>query len=161
MTQPLPQAPVPAQAPPFAAMLRGAVVPTVCTAPVIVLGFWATRHTSGGLAALLGVCVALAFLATGLLVVSRMAKTNPMSVLVVAVAVYLGQIIVLGVVILSLSSANRVDGTAFALSVLVVALVWQLSLVRSFVQLRKPVYDKPTKDPLNQPAHPPEQRPIL
>jgi ATP synthase protein I len=150
-----------AESSPLAAMLHGAVIPVFWTAPVIVLGFWVTRHTSGGLAALLGVCVALAFLASGLFVVSRLAKANPLSVLVVAVAVYLGQIIVLGVVILSLSSANRVDGTAFALSVLVVALVWQLSLVRSFVHLRKPVYDKPTEGPLNEPAHPPDQRPIL
>jgi ATP synthase protein I len=150
-----------AKSSPLVTMLHGAVIPVIWTAPVIVLGFWVTRHTSGGLAALLGVCVALAFLASGLFVVSRLAKASPLSVLVVAVAVYLGQIIVLGVVILSLSSANRVDGTAFAMSVLVVALIWQLSLVRSFVLLRKPVYDEPTKGPLNEPAHPPDQRPIL
>jgi ATP synthase protein I len=151
--------PVPSS--PFAVMLRGAVIPVIWTAPVIVLGLWVTRHTSGGLAALFGVCVALAFLASGLFIVSRLAKANPLSVLVVAVAVYLSQIIVLGVVILTVSSANRVDGTAFALSVLVVAVVWQLSLVRSFVHLRKPVYDKPTEGQMNEPAHPPDQRPIL
>jgi len=66
MTQPPKSSP--AQAPPFAAMLRAAVIPMVCTAPVIVLVFWITRQTRGGLAALLGVSVAVAFFASGLFV---------------------------------------------------------------------------------------------
>ena len=79
MTQP--QASGPAQPPPFAAMLRGAVIPTVCTAPVIVLVFWVTRQTRGGLAALLGVSIAVAFFASGLYVMKRVTNANPLSVL--------------------------------------------------------------------------------
>ena len=136
------QATGPAYTSPFAAMLGGAVIPMVLTAPVIVLGFWITRSTRGGLASLLGVCVAVVFFASGLYVMKRVTNANPLSVLAGAMAVYLGQVIFLGHVIVSLSSADWLDGTAFGLSILAVALVWQLSQIRSFMHLRKPVYDE-------------------
>jgi ATP synthase protein I len=147
MTQP--PRPPPAQAPPFAVMLRAAVIPMVCAAPVIVLVFWITRSTRGGLAALLGVSIAVAFFASGLYVMKRVTNANPVSVLVGALAVYLGQVIFLGIVILLLSGAGWLDGPAFGLSVLAVALVWQLSQLVAFTRLRKPVYDEPATD---QPA---------
>lgn len=152
MTTPQSQAPGPADASPFAAMLRGAVIPTVCTAPVIVLAFWATRHTRGGLAALLGVSIAVAFFASGLYVMKRVTNANPISVLAGALAVYLGQVLFLGLVILSLSSADWLDGKAFGLSVLAVALIWQVSQVVAFVRLRKPVYDEPADAPAQGPV---------
>lgn len=140
------QAVVPEHTSPFAAMLRGAVVPMAFTAPVIVLGFWITRHTRGGLAALLGVCVAVIFFSSGLYVMKRVTNENPISVLVGALAVYLGQVIFLGLVIVSLSSADWLDGTAFGLSILAVALVWQLAQIWTFIRLRKPVYDEPAPE---------------
>jgi ATP synthase protein I len=147
MTQP--QAPVPAHGPPFAAMLRGAVIPTACTAPVVVLVSWITRQTRGGLAALLGVSIAVVFFAGGLYVMKRVTTANPLSVLAGALAVYLGQVIFLGLVILSLSGAGWLDGMAFGLSVLAVALIWQVSQVVAFIRLRKPVYDQPAQEPVS------------
>ena len=149
MTQPHPQAPLPTGGPPFAAMLRGALIPTLCTAPVIVLAFWVTRQTRGGLAALLGVLVAVVFFAGGLYVMKRVSNANPISVLAGALAVYLGQVIFLGLVIFSLVGADWLDGKAFGLSVLAVALIWQLSQVVAFVRLRKPVYDEPGAEPVS------------
>ena len=137
-----PQAFGPAQRSPFAVMLRAAVIPVSCTVPVIVVGFWITRQTRGGLAALLGVTVAVVFFASGLSVMKRVTNANPLSVLAGALAVYLGQIIFLGLVILSLSGAAWWDGQAFGLSILAVALIWQLSQVVAFIRLRKPVYDE-------------------
>lgn len=137
-----PQALGPANSSLFAAMLSGAVIPITFSAPVIVLGFWITRSARGGLASLLGVCVAVVFFASGLYVMKRVTNANPLSVLAGAMAVYLGQVIFLGLVIVSLSSANWLDGTAFGLSILAVALVWQLSQIRAFMHLRKPVYDQ-------------------
>lgn len=118
------------------------------SAPVIVLVFWVTREARGALAALLGVCVALAFFASGLYVMKRVTNDNPLSLLAGALAVYLGQIIFLGLVILTLADAAWLDGQAFGLSVLAVALIWQVVTVVAFVRLRKPVYD----DPADQPA---------
>ena len=150
-----PQAFGPAQPSPFAVMLRAAVIPVSCTVPVIVVGFWITRQTPGGLAALLGVTVAVVFFASGLSVMKRVTNANPLSVLAGALAVYLGQIIFLGLVILSLSGADWLDGKAFGLSVLAVALVWQLFQVLAFIRLRKPVYDEPAAQPADEPADAP------
>jgi ATP synthase protein I len=141
-SQPQSRTPGPAPAAPFAAMLRGALIPTVCTAPVIVVVFWVARQTRGGLAALLGVCVALVFFAGGLYVMKRVTNANPISVLAGALAVYFGQVLFLGLVIISLSSADWLDGQAFGLSILAVALVWQLAQVVAFLRLRQPVYDE-------------------
>jgi ATP synthase protein I len=145
----------PGNAPPFARMLRASVVPMLATGPVIVLVFWVTREAKGGLAALLGAAIAMAFFASGLYVMGRVTNANPLSVLAGALAVYLGQVIALGVVIVSLSGADWLDRKAFGLSILVVALVWQLCQVVAFMRLRKPVYDEPA-----EPAPELDERPI-
>ena len=133
----------PAQVPPFGPMLRATLIPMVATVPVIVLVFLVTRQTRGGLAAMLGASIAVVFFASGLAVMNRVTNANPLSVLAGAMAVYLGQVIFLGLIILSLSGAGWLDGTAFGLSVLAVALIWQLVQVTAFLKLRKPVYDQP------------------
>jgi len=89
----------------------------------------------------------------------RVARANPLSVLAGALAVYLGQILFLGVVILSLSGADWLDGTSFGLSVLAVALIWQLSQVVAFIRLRKPVYDVASEQPALQSSEPSAGRP--
>ncbi|HEY5247075.1 MAG TPA: hypothetical protein VIJ15_01290, partial [Dermatophilaceae bacterium] len=58
--------------PPFAAMLRGALIPMICTAPVIVLVSLLTRQARGGLAALLGAVIAVAFFAGGLYAMKKL-----------------------------------------------------------------------------------------
>jgi len=133
-------------------MLRAAVIPTVCTGPVIVLVFWVTRGSGGGLSSLLGFSIAVAFFASGLYVMKWVTNANPLSVLAGALAVYLGQVIFLGAVILLLSGADWLDGKAFGLAVLAVALVWQLFQVLAFMRLRKPVYDEPADAPADAPA---------
>ena len=143
MTQP--QASGPAQPLPFAAMLHGALIPMVCSAPVIVLVFWITRQTRGGLAALLGVSIAVAFFTSGLYVMARVTSPNPLSVFTGGLAVYLGQVIFIGLVILALSGADWLDGRAFGVSVLAVALIWQVSQVVTYLRLRRPVYDEPAE----------------
>jgi ATP synthase protein I len=149
------QASRPVAVPPFAAMLRATVIPMVATVPVIVVVFWITRAPRGGLAALLGAVVAVAFFASGLYVMGKVTNANPLSVLAGALAVYLGQVIFLGIVIFTLSGAHWLDGTAFGLSVLAVALIWQLFQVVAFLRLRKPVYDNPvdqSDEPTAEPA---------
>ena len=163
MRQSQPQAPVPALPQPtplpFAEMLRATVIPMACAAPVIVAAFWITRQTRGGLAALFGVAIAVVFFAGGLYVMKRVTNENPISVLVGALAVYLGQVIFLGLVILLFSGAHWLDGKAFGLSVLAVALIWQVIQVVAFVRLRKPVYDEPGELPADDsaPADDPDQ----
>jgi ATP synthase protein I len=134
-------------------MLRATVTPVVSSVPVIVAVFWVTRQSRGGLAALLGASIAVLFFVTGLSVMGRVTNANPLSVLAGALAVYLGQVIFLGVVILTLSDVHWLDGMAFGLSVLAVALIWQACQVAAFMRLRKPVFDEPTDQLVENPAN--------
>lgn len=135
--------PAPAPAAPFAAMLRGALVPSLVAAPLVVIALWVARGSRGGLAALLAVVVTIAFFAGGLAVMKRVTNANPLSLLAGALAVYLGQVLFLGIVIISLSRASWLDGTAFGIAALAVTLVWQVGQVVAFVRMRKSVYDAP------------------
>jgi len=96
------------------------------------------------------------FFASGLYVMGRVTNANPISVLAGALAVYLGQVIFLAVVILAFSGADWLDGTAFGLSVLAVALIWQVCQVVAFMRLRQPVYDE-NAEPADEPSD--ESRP--
>jgi ATP synthase protein I len=154
MTQAHAPGPGPAPAAPFAAILRATVVPMSAAVPVIVAVFWVTRGSRGGLGALLGACIAVVFFASGLYVMGRVTNANPLSVLAGAIAVYLGQVVFLGVVILTLSGVHWLDGTAFGLSVLAVALIWQLCQVVAFMRLRQHVYDQPADHPDDELAQP-------
>ena len=135
--------PAPAPAAPFAAMLRGALVPSLVAAPLVVIALWVARGSRGGLAALLAVVVTIAFFAGGLAVMKRVTNANPLSLLAGALAVYLGQVLFLGIVIISLSSASWLDGTAFGIAALAITIVWQVGQVVAFVRMRKSVYDAP------------------
>jgi len=135
--------PAPAPAAPFAAMLRGALVPSLVAAPLVVVALWVARGSRGGLAALLAVVVTIAFFAGGLAVMKRVTNANPLSLLAGALAVYLGQVLFLGIVIISLSSASWLDGTAFGIAALAITIVWQVGQVVAFVRMRKSVYDAP------------------
>jgi ATP synthase protein I len=136
--------PAPAPNAPFDAMLRGALLPSTVAGLLAAVVLWVLRDSDGGLAALLGVAVAVVFFAAGLAVMKRVVGANPLSVLAGALAVYLGQILFLGVIILVLSGARWLDGTAFGLAILVVALVWQVCQVVAFLRMRHHVYDDPS-----------------
>lgn len=138
---------------PFAAMLRAAVIPMAAAAPVIVLLCWVTRQARGGLAALLGVLVAVLFFAGGLYAMKRLANGNPMTLLAGALAVFFGQVLFLGLVILAFRGADWLDGKAFALSVLAVSLVWQTSQIVAFTRQRRPLYDEPAGEPTTSVSH--------
>jgi len=146
LTRPQPLADRPAQGLPYAAMLRGSVIPTLCSVPVIVLVLWSTRQARGGLAALLGVLAVVLF-ASAPYIMKRVINSSLPMILVGALAVFFGQVVLLGLVVLALLGADWMDGKAFGLSVLAVALVWQLSQVVAFIRLRKPRYDEPADEP--------------
>lgn len=137
---------------PFAAMLRAAVIPVAVVTPVIVLVCWIIGQARGGLAALLGALVAVLFFASGLYAMKRLANGPPMVLLTGALAVFFGQVIFLGLVILAFRGADWLDGESFALSVLAVSLVWQTSQIVAFTRLRRPVYDEPAGEPADEPA---------
>jgi len=125
---------------PFATMLLvGVIVNAVCL-PVLVVIWWIANGPKGGGSAAIGVLVALVFFAGGLGVLQRVPNDNTMLLLASALAVYLGQVIFLGIIILALSERDWIDGWAFGLSVLVTALAWQVAQVVAYIRAPKPVY---------------------
>ncbi|WP_446664525.1 hypothetical protein [Flexivirga sp. B27] len=127
---------------PFATMLRSGIAANAVCFPVLTIIFWITSGPKGGGSAAIGVLVALIFFAGGLGILQRVPDDNTMLLLASALAVYLGQVIFLGIIILALSGQDWVDGWAFGLSVLVTALAWQVAQVTAYVRAPKPVYSQ-------------------
>ena len=69
--------------------------------------------------------------------------SDPFRFLASALAVFMGQMIFLLVVIIALQSATWLDGTAFGITVLAVAVVWQVFQVVAFVRSRRLAFDAP------------------
>ncbi len=132
---------------PFAVMLRGAFVPTLAVGPIAVVVAWLLDGGRAALGALLGFTIAIAFFALGLLVMRKLdSAADPLRFLASALAVFFGQMIFLLLVIVALQGAEWLDGTAFGIAALAVALVWQVFQVASFMRARKPVFDEPRAD---------------
>ncbi|HEV7172119.1 hypothetical protein [Pedococcus sp.] len=129
---------------PFAVMLRGAFLPTLVVGPVAVVVGALVGGGRAALGALLGFLVAIAFFALGLFVMRKLdSAADPLRFLASAMAVFLGQLIFLLVVIIALQRASWLNGTAFGVAALAVALVWQVFQVVAYVRSRKLAFDAP------------------
>jgi ATP synthase protein I len=129
---------------PFAVMLRGAFLPTLAVGPVAVVVAAIVAGGKAALGAALGFVIALAFFALGLVVMRKLdSAADPLRFLASALAVFMGQMIFLLVVIIALQNATWLDGTAFGVTVLAVALVWQVFQVIAFVRSRRLAFDAP------------------
>jgi ATP synthase protein I len=129
---------------PFAAMLRGAFLPTLAVGPVAVVVAAIVGGGKSALGAFLGFAVAIAFFALGLYVMRKLdSGADPFRFLASALAVFFGQMIFLLLVILWLQGADWLDGTAFGLTALAVALVWQVFQVIAYVRTRRLAFDEP------------------
>lgn len=131
---------------PFAVMLRGAFIPTLVVGPIAVVIAAILRGGRGALGAFLGFAIAIAFFALGLFVMRKLKSAqDPLRFLASALAVFMGQLIFLLVVIMALQSATWLDSTVFGLTVLAVALVWQVFQVLAFVRSRRLAFDAPAE----------------
>lgn len=129
---------------PFAVMLRGAFLPTLAVGPVAVVVAALVGGGTAALGAALGFAIAITFFALGLLVMRRLGgASDPLRFLASALAVFMGQMIFLLLVIIALQDASWLDGTAFGVTVLAVALVWQVFQVVAFVRSRRLAFDDP------------------
>ena len=138
---------VPVADDPFRVVLHGALLPAGIVGLVATLVLWIVRGTDGGVSALGGVVVALAFFASGLVMMSRFVKSaDPMTFMAVGLATYFGQVIVLFGVLVLARQIDSLDAVAAGIAMLVVILVWQVAQVVAWRRARVPVYDEPTSD---------------
>jgi ATP synthase protein I len=143
MTDPT-QSSAPHAGAPFAAMHRGALLPSVLAGLLTVVVLVAVRGLDALAGALIGLVVSVAFFASGMFLLSRLVRSaSPTAFFAVAMAVYFGQIIFLLLVIIAFLDADWVDGVALGLVVLVVTLVWQVFAMIALRKARIPVYDEP------------------
>jgi ATP synthase protein I len=140
---------------PFGAMLRGAFLPTLLVGPVAVAVAALASGGRSALGAALGFGVSIGFFALGLLVMQKLdSAADPLRFLASALAVFFGQMIFLLLVIVALQHAAWLDGTAFGLTALAVALVWQVFQILAFVRSRRPDNDAAPLSPAGEPDHP-------
>ena len=151
MTDPTPSS-APHAGAPFGAMLRGALLPSVVAGLVTVVALVAVRGLDALAGALIGLVVSVAFFASGMFLLSRLVRSaSPHAFVAVAMTVYLGQVIVLLLVIIAFKNADWVDGVALGLVALVVTLVWQVFAMIALRRARTLVYDEPASTPEETP----------
>ncbi|GAB7190435.1 hypothetical protein NUM3379_11410 [Kineococcus sp. NUM-3379] len=125
---------------PFGVLLRRSVLPTLVAGALCAVGAGLWRGPAGGLSAALGAAIVVLFFGARLLVMRRAARTNPQMLLVIALAVYTGKVVLLGIAMLVLTQVAGVDTRTLGLTVLLTAVVWLAAEMRGFVRLRIPVF---------------------
>jgi hypothetical protein len=123
-------------------------VPTALAGIVAAIVLGAIRGLDGGISALVGVAIGLAFFASGLFTVGRFVKdtTEPMLFMAVGMAVYFAQVLVLLGVLVLARRIDAFDSYAAGIALLVAVLVWQGAQMRAWRRARVPVYDEVATD---------------
>jgi ATP synthase protein I len=119
-----------------AQILRGAAIPTTAAGLSVAAVCLLVAGWKGLLGALFGVVVVGAFFSAGRLATGRVAKSNPLLLMNVAIITYLAQIAVLGVLLVLFRDTAAFDTKAFAWAILVSTLVWVIAEVRAFRRLK-------------------------
>jgi ATP synthase protein I len=127
---------------PYAALLRGALVPTAVVAAACAVGA-ALVSREALLGAVLAAAVVLAFFSASLLVMGRTARSAPQNVMAVALVTYIAKVGLLGVLLIALQDAAWLSGTAFAVTALACAAVWLVTEIRAYSKVRLLVYAEP------------------
>ncbi|GAB3444597.1 hypothetical protein GCM10027517_24460 [Phycicoccus ginsengisoli] len=129
----------------FHVVLRRALVPAAAAGLVTAVVLGVVRGPGGGVAGVIGVVIALAFFASGLVMVGRFVRdrTEPMLFMAVGMAVYLAQVLVLLGVLVVVRQVDAFDSVAAGIAMLVTVLVWQGAQVLAWRHARVPVYDEP------------------
>lgn len=129
----------------FHVVLRRALVPAAAAGLVTSVVLGVVRGLAGGVAGLVGVVIALAFFASGLVMVGRFVRdrSEPMLFMAVGMAVYFAQVLVLLGVLIVVRRFDSFDSVAAGVAMLVTVLVWQAAQVFAWRHARVPVYDEP------------------
>jgi ATP synthase protein I len=131
---------------PFSATLRGSLVPAVIAGAVTAVALGLFRGVGGAVSGLVGVAIAIAFFASGLLLMDKLVRDrNPMLFMAVGMSVYLAQVLVLLGVLVLARRVESLDSRAAGIAMLVTVVVWQIAQLRAWRQARVPVYDTPSE----------------
>jgi hypothetical protein len=134
----------------FHVVLRRALVPAAAAGVVTAVVLGLVRGLGGAVAGVIGVVIALAFFASGLVMVGRFVRdrSNPMLFMAVGMAVYFAQVLVLLGVLVVARQVESFDSVAAGIAMLVTVLVWQGAQLLAWRHARVPVYDEPDTGPV-------------
>lgn len=119
------------------------LAPAAVAGALASLLWWLAAGPGSGASALLGTACALAFFACAAVVLAPgLRRLPPQSLLLVALCAYTAQMAVLFGVFWWSRSQAWIDGGAAGLTVLLVAIVWQVAAVRTWRRSRVLVYDE-------------------
>ena len=132
---------------PFSATLRGSLVPTLVAGLLTAVVLGIVRGVDGGVSAVIGAFIAIAFFASGLLVMDKVVKDkNPVLFMAVGMSVYFAQVMVLLGVLVVARRVDSLDSRAAGIAMLVAVVTWQVAQMRAWRNARVPVYDTPVED---------------
>lgn len=121
------------------AMLRGAAIPAIIVAAVMVVIFMLTSGSSGAVGALLATFTVLIFFSVSLLVGLVTKDADPIGTMALAMLSYFTKLLLMAgllIAVTRLSAPASVDRRAFGLSALAITLAWLTGEVRAFFRLR-------------------------
>lgn len=124
----------------FGILLRRASLVTgiAAVACVVVAAVW--QGLGSGVSALIGGAIVILFFGARLVVMRRVARSNPHLVMMTALVVYTVKVVVLGVTMVLLSRVDGISGPALGFTVIACAVVWLAAELRGFVTMRIPVF---------------------
>jgi ATP synthase protein I len=113
-----------------------------CTVPTAAAGVIATAVSGavaggkGAIGAAAGTLVVIAFMAIGMLVLQRTAKSYPSLFQMMGLVLYTVQILLLAIVLAVFKNTSLFNTRAFAFSLLAAALVWIAAQARSYMKTK-------------------------
>lgn len=129
---------------PYAAMLRGSLIPTLVVGVVAVVVAVVGAGTPGLIGAALALAIVVLSFSATLLVMRWAAKNGPANVMAAALATYMGKILVLGVFLVLFGRASWLDGPAFGLTAIACAIAWLVFEARAYYRMRVLVFGEQT-----------------
>lgn len=116
--------------------LLNCAVPTAAAGAIATAVSGAVAGGSGALGAAAGTLVVIAFMAIGMLVLQRTARSYPSLFQMMGLVLYTVQILLLAVVLAVFKNTSLFNTRAFAFSLLAAALVWIAAQARSHMKTK-------------------------
>ena len=119
-----------------ARLLRGAVVPTAAAGAIAVVLCAVLVGGKGLIGALLGSVIVLAFFSVTIVVISRVAQTQPQMLLGYAMLTYLGKVVFLAVLMIAFKHTTLFHFRSFGFTMLGLTLVWLAAETRAVLKTK-------------------------
>ncbi|WP_062438906.1 hypothetical protein [Herbidospora daliensis] len=117
-------------------VLKGAAVPTVAVGVIAVIVSAIFAGFAGALGAVIALGLVAAFFTIGLIVVTWAGRISPMAMFASAVLSYLVKVIAIMITLRAFETTTVFNPRAFALSVIVLTVVWTFGEMRGFMKLK-------------------------